>query len=56
MKNLFKNIKSKAVAMVTTIKQAATSVAVKLQMLKANGSYALANSRGENYVDSGVFS
>ena len=54
MKNLFKSIKSKAMAMVGSIKQAVTNFAMKLQMMRVNANLALANSRGENYVDSGV--
>ena len=54
MKNFIKNMKATIHKTTETIKKSAMNFAMKLQMMRANANLALANSRGENYVDSGV--
>ncbi|MFI3227282.1 MAG: hypothetical protein R3Y09_07720 [Clostridia bacterium] len=49
MKTLLNKIKNGA-------KKLVSNVAIKFQMFKARTRLVLANERGENYVDSGVFS
>ena len=54
MKNFIKNMKATISKTSESIKNSAMNFAMKLQMMRGNANLALANSRGENYVDSGV--
>lgn len=54
MRNFFKNVKNKINGAVNFVKAKVNSLAARFRMRTAQARFVLAETRGENFVDSGI--